>query len=391
MSGYTSGSTTSELPTALGLLAALSWPVQEASYGLLLRLLQNALDNPGEPKFRSVKRTSAALKSKLLDCPGGTEALIAAGFREESDAFVLAEDIPTDTLRTSLQIVQSHAEAKRLEHLRAERDAKIAKAKAEEAELAKFGGFARGIHNLGSKSASTAHPKGLPTPVLDAYVLKDDPRKPGEAVGVIAFYFPGYNEPWDQKCQAGFLGNFFLQPKGEEICIAPPSFPEREHSFTNAEAAFQALKLWKYADEFEHADGSSAFALKNKLYSEADMTYSGFGSNWNAMLGVLRQKFRVGTACAAALLATGDTFLLEHNAVAGRDKIWSDNKLGDGTNWLGLQLMVLRDDLRANGDSGTWTNYLRSLLDLESGRPQDASCTVKWQETVQAAASAVNA
>lgn len=78
---------------------------------------------------------------------------------------------------------------------------------------------------------------------------------------------------------------------------------------------------------------------------------------------------------ASKLLETRDAFLLEHNSKSGRDKacvhcmawhgilgkwtgddpveraanlrqIWSDNLDGSGKNWLGLQLMLLRDQLR---------------------------------------------
>merc|ERR1712232_1296227 len=104
-------------------------------------------------------------------------ALIAAGFREEAELYVLPADTPSDSLRTALQEVQSHAEAKKMEHLRAERDAKIAKAKAEEAELAKFGGFARGIHKLGGSGTASSAPS-LTAPVIDALFM-DDPRRSG--------------------------------------------------------------------------------------------------------------------------------------------------------------------------------------------------------------------
>eukprot|EP00971_Amphidinium_carterae_P102336 2026061-Amphidinium_carterae.1 len=29
----------------------------------------------------------------------------------------------------------------------------------------------------------------------------------------------------------------------------------------------------------------------------------------------------------------------------GRDKVWSNNNIGDGKNWLGMQLMLLRDKI----------------------------------------------
>ena len=48
---------------------------------------------------------------------------------------------------------------------------------------------------------------------------------------------------------------------------------------------------------------------------------------------------------AVALLGTDDSFLLNHSAHPGRDEVWSDNCDGEGTNWLGLQLMLTRGEL----------------------------------------------
>merc|ERR1712007_354027 len=82
------------------------------------------------------------------------------------------------------------------------------------------------------------------------------------------------------------------------------------------------------------------------------------------------------------LLATGDAFLIEHNSVEGRDKVWSDNFKGDGTNWLGLQCMLIRDEL--NGTT-TWTSFIQAHIDLNNGKPRSSV----WQSTVQKACSAI--
>merc|ERR1712157_513333 len=96
------------------------------------------------------------------------------------------------------------------------------------------------------------------------------------------------------------------------------------------------------------------------------------GSNWNAMLEILRHKFHPRSKLSEALRKTGDAYLVEHNSQPGRDNIWSDNHVGDGTNWLGMQLMIVRDDLREkNGSAPTWTPYIRSYIDLSSGQPHD--------------------
>lgn len=117
-------------------------------------------------------------------------------------------------------------------------------------------------------------------------------------------------------------------------------------TFENAEAAFQALKFKDNAHEFEKLDGAAAFKLKRSLAGREDWTYGGFGNNWLGMWHVLHKKFEPGSDLALKLLKTGDAFLLEHNEKHGRDKVWSDNLDGSGQNWLGLQLMLIRDELQ---------------------------------------------
>jgi len=107
------------------------------------------------------------------------------------------------------------------------------------------------------------------------------------------------------------------------------------------------------------------------------------------MLAVLRAKFRPGSGCAQALLKTQDAFLLEHNSVEGRDKVWSDNCNGDGTNWLGMQLMLLRDELRKDRSGGErWTHFITKdcQIDLGTGDARSSRGAGRWQGAVRAAA-----
>merc|ERR1719160_1458437 len=129
-------------------------------------------------------------------------------------------------------------------------------------------------------------------------------------------------------------------------------------SFSNAEAAFQALKFWRIRlDAFRAAGGAEAFRLRKELrgHAKEDRSYGGYGSNWAGMMAVLSAKFKEGSLMAEALKATGDAFLLEHNSVQGRDGVWSDNNDGTGQNWLGLQLMLVRDRLTGLNE---WTNWI---------------------------------
>merc|ERR1712216_215332 len=114
-----------------------------------------------------------------------------------------------------------------------------------------------------------------------------------------------------------------------------------------------------------------------------DKTYSGYGSNWKAMYAVLQQKFLRGSNMAERLLLTGDAMLIEHNCVSGRDMIWSDNSDGSGTNWLGLMLMLIRDELQGTSE---WTKFLRLQVNFETGEPLAS----QWPEAVRQAAQALN-
>eukprot|EP00927_Polykrikos_kofoidii_P007457 TRINITY_DN13060_c0_g1_i1.p1 TRINITY_DN13060_c0_g1~~TRINITY_DN13060_c0_g1_i1.p1 ORF type:complete len:417 (+),score=46.22 TRINITY_DN13060_c0_g1_i1:55-1305(+) len=219
-----------------------------------------------------------------------------------------------------------------------------------------------------------------------------DPRCQGnpcgavQRVGVLAFYSPGWDEVWDLLCKASFLSNFYYVGRGG-VRLETPRTPGAIHEFTNSEAAFQATKFWDRAADFEFLSGDDAFALSRSLRHEADVTYAGFGSNWNAMLAVLRAKFTPGTVMARGLVKTADAFLLEHNASKGRDTLWSDDNDGSGRNWLGLQLMLVRDEITGEDTKGnssaSWKQLLLSCVDLDTGSFRNRCKT--WKDAVQAA------
>jgi len=166
------------------------------------------------------------------------------------------------------------------------------------------------------------------------------------------------------------------------MTLEAPCAPGRRHTFQNAEAAFQALKFWKDAQAFENLTGDGTLKEKMRRKGTESFSYGGFGSNSLGMKAVLQQKFAPGSELANKLLETGDAYLLEHNAKAGRDKIWSDNSNGEGTNWLGLQLMVLRDTL--SGES-SWTSFINESIDEGTGHPRDSW----WQKSVKDANKAL--
>merc|ERR1712176_401978 len=121
--------------------------------------------------------------------------------------------------------------------------------------------------------------------------------------------------------------------------------------------------------------GNEAFTKKKAYAGKEDFTYAKHKNNWMGMYAVLKAKFARGTEMWRALEATGDTYLLEHNSHNGRDVQWSDNSDGTGTNWLGLQLMLIRDEF--SGKSG-WTDWARRLLDFEEGKPRDEEGKKTW-------------
>ncbi|CAJ1397886.1 unnamed protein product [Effrenium voratum] len=95
------------------------------------------------------------------------------------------------------------------------------------------------------------------------------------------------------------------------------------------------------------------------------------------MQHVLDQKFQ-DKELRKKLTSTKNAFLLEHNPVPGRDAIWSNNSDGSGMNWLGLQLMLLRD--RLSGQE-RWTAWLQQHVNLFTGKPLDSA----WSDLVKRA------
>jgi len=218
-------------------------------------------------------------------------------------------------------------------------------------------------------------------------------------IGIVAFYYPGYETLFDHACRSSFLGNFYHLGPGS-VKLSAPACPDVEYSFCNAEAAFQALKYWDQAKSYEYISGEEAFERKKwrRNVGKADRSYAGFGSNWAGMRAVLAAKFVSGSPAAEALIQTCDTFLLEHNVKLGRDTFWSDNCDGEGKNFLGLQLMLRRDELRNMNDetcTPSWTKFISEVcqIDLETGQytgsNTDKSLSV-WQNIVRRAARTVN-
>jgi len=153
-----------------------------------------------------------------------------------------------------------------------------------------------------------------------------------------------------------------------------------EH-FQNSQAAFQALKFWRQgrAAEFRKLSGAEAIARSLAHKDLEDLTFADLGGHWQAGLHVLRAKFRPQTDLGQALLRTEHDFLLQC------DSYW------ENLNVLGLQLMIVRDELhcsRSGHDAQQWTPFLETLMDVDTGVPRGSQQEKVWQSIVKSAMTA---
>lgn len=216
--------------------------------------------------------------------------------------------------------------------------------------------------------------------------MRDSRKNDGSLTNIIALYFPGRVLKWDKLCASKFLGNFYE----ERLEFALPDRPDRVLEYGNAEAAFQSTKFSAISHEFTYpTTAKQAFQISRDNIVSADFTYGGHGSNWNAMLAVLRAKFASCTL-AELLKGTGDDYLQEYNSNTGKELIWSDNCDGEGRNLLGIQLMIIWDELnhRQACDLDTWTSYFRRFIDLETGEARNEQFGHELQVTTRLAAKA---
>lgn len=53
-----------------------------SAFGVLVKLLNNIIENPNEPKFRGIKKSNLVVKTKLLIIPEIIDVLNILGFEE---------------------------------------------------------------------------------------------------------------------------------------------------------------------------------------------------------------------------------------------------------------------------------------------------------------------
>lgn len=222
--------------------------------------------------------------------------------------------------------------------------------------------------------------------LMKVNILSFEPVSLRTDIGMIAFYFPGREAPCDRLCKAFFLGNFYDMNSINARIELKHCKDESRGYFRTAEGAYQAAKFWDYRTMFEEADGQMAFD-KSRVRGSGppDFKSSGYPNSWQVMYAVLRGKFQC-QKMAQALLSTEEAFLLEHNSSGSRDNIWSNGGDGTGTNWLGLQLMLVRNELRSQSDLKIsrccqWD----SLVDQSTGATGQ-----EWRELVMLATQSLN-
>lgn len=138
---------------ALQRIAALEVSVQESFYSTILKVLNNALQNPQDPKYRSLKKGNAALQSKLFAVgDGAAVALLLLGGFEDSEEAIGLTGAPDGRCTAVRDAIQAHAEEEKMNQLRKERDARIAEQVEKDKGRAperRFGGGDDGRHNIG--------------------------------------------------------------------------------------------------------------------------------------------------------------------------------------------------------------------------------------------------
>jgi len=232
-----------------------------------------------------------------------------------------------------------------------------------------------GVPEAFAALAGEGPPAASPSPKPNAVTFEDLREKENRA-GVLGFCSRGKMDKYDKLCGAAFLGNCWdLGDDRMELSVQSAA-----RRFRNAEAAFHALRFPGQAGEFEGLSGEEAFHLAEQLQAkqEEDPTCGGFGSRWLGMLAVLRAKFAPGSLCRRALLRTGDAFLLECSGAA----------LGGCANGLGLQLMLVRDEVQQKATSPTWTEYIQTSCGVDPATGGFGSDEV-WQAAVRKATSAL--
>lgn len=119
------------------------------------------------------------------------------------------------------------------------------------------------------------------------------------------------------------------------------TWPTSEHYFQAQKHAGTA-----YAEQIRRAPTPTDAASLGRDRAHP-MRRDWYGVRDDAMRTALRAKFTQHKDLGALLLGTGDAYLVEHTP---NDRYWADGGDGRGRNRLGLLLMELRGELRAEAE-----------------------------------------
>lgn len=195
-------------------------------------------------------------------------------------------------------------------------------------------------------------------------ILHFDSHFCGRNAALIVFSSHGVR---DVATSAHFLGNCFNIAPMIGVVEVSNLRDGTAGAFRNAVAAYQALRFWLMKRSLESMDWTEAFKFSEDCSKsiKPNLAESGYTNPWDAQLAVLRGKF-ARPQLVDALLNTHGAFLLD---VSGRP--WFDDSDSAYPNVLGLQLMILREELSQQTGKFMLGERLRNDL--------------KWQEDVTAA------
>merc|ERR1719361_1990172 len=81
--------------------------VKKEAVNILVKLLTNVINHPGEIKYRQVRLGNKTIEEKLLPASGAFEVLFSCGFEETDDKLVLPLDTPDQILKEFLRALQN--------------------------------------------------------------------------------------------------------------------------------------------------------------------------------------------------------------------------------------------------------------------------------------------
>ena len=81
--------------------------VKTEAVNILVKLLTNVINHPGELKYRQVRLGNKTIEEKLLPASGAFEVLFSCGFEETDDKLVLPLDTPDQILKDFLRALQN--------------------------------------------------------------------------------------------------------------------------------------------------------------------------------------------------------------------------------------------------------------------------------------------